>query len=225
MDADSRSIGGETITTRCRRRRRHREPPKTFRTPAIGFPEVDPAVLSLAAAAVVPTRRAAAAAASLTIANMVASENGTVVIPQTAQAPLTPQAPIQAAPAKEKKPKGLFKPPSYPSSVLRPRAYVRTPTESTAADPSTLPPPLEDDMPLPSSNNQVENRGARVVLSAKRVKELEREAKEKEYVDGQHANMINGIWHCSNCGCPENIAIGRRKGPLGDKSQCGLCGM
>ncbi|KAJ3551105.1 hypothetical protein NM688_g4928 [Phlebia brevispora] len=55
-------------------------------------------------------------------------------------------------------------------------------------------------------------------------KELEREAKEKEFVDGQHANMIDGVWHCSNCGCPESIAIGRRKGPLGDKSQCGTCG-
>jgi len=49
-------------------------------------------------------------------------------------------------------------------------------------------------------------------------------AKEKEFADGQHPNFINGIWHCSNCGCPEDIAIGRRKGPLGDKSQCGLCG-
>jgi hypothetical protein len=36
--------------------------------------------------------------------------------------------------------------------------------------------------------------------------------------------MINGVWHCSNCGCPESIAVGRRKGPLGDKSQCGTCG-
>lgn len=62
------------------------------------------------------------------------------------------------------------------------------------------------------------------MLPAKRAKELEREAKEKEYADGQHANMINGVWHCSNCGCPENIAVGRRKGPLGDKSQCGTCG-
>jgi SWI/SNF-related matrix-associated actin-dependent regulator of chromatin subfamily B member 1 len=46
------------------------------------------------------------------------------------------------------------------------------------------------------------------VITAKEVKELEREAKEKEYVDGQHANMINGVWHRSNCGCPEDIAMG-----------------
>ena len=42
-------------------------------------------------------------------------------------------------------------------------------------------------------------------------------------VDGQHPNFIDGVWHCLNCSCPENIAIGRRKGPLGDKSQCGEC--
>lgn len=36
--------------------------------------------------------------------------------------------------------------------------------------------------------------------------------------------MIDGVWHCSNCGCPDPVAIGRRKGPLGDKSQCGACG-
>ncbi|KAI8990720.1 hypothetical protein BD414DRAFT_413161 [Trametes punicea] len=199
-----------------------REPPKTFRTPAIGFPEVSPAALALAAAAAAPTsRRAAAAAASLTIANMVASENGTTIIPQTPAAPLTPIASTPAT--KEKKPKGLFKPPPYPASVLRPRANVKMPTPSTAADISTLPPPLEDDLPAPSSSG-IDRQGSKVVLTAKRTKEREREAKEKEYADGQHANMIDGVWHCSNCGCPESIAIGRRKGPLGDKSQCGTCG-
>ncbi|KAI0664168.1 hypothetical protein C8Q70DRAFT_945855 [Cubamyces menziesii] len=199
-----------------------REPPKTFRTPAIGFPEVSPAALALAAAAAAPTsRRAAAAAASLTIANMVASENGTTILPQSPAAPLTPIAPTPAT--KEKKPKGLFKPPSYPSTVLRPRANVTMPTPSTAADISTLPPPLEDDLPAPSSSG-IDRQGSKVVLTAKRTKEREREAKEREYADGQHANMIDGVWHCSNCGCPESIAIGRRKGPLGDKSQCGTCG-
>ena len=54
-----------------------REPIKTLRTPAI-----DPAALVLGQAAAAPTSRraAAATAASLTIANMVASENGTAVI-------------------------------------------------------------------------------------------------------------------------------------------------
>jgi hypothetical protein len=50
-----------------------REPIKTLHTLAIGFSDVDPAVLVLtrAAAAAPTSRRAAAAAASLTIANIV----------------------------------------------------------------------------------------------------------------------------------------------------------
>ncbi|KAH8097112.1 hypothetical protein BXZ70DRAFT_895483 [Cristinia sonorae] len=199
-----------------------RDPPKTLRTPAIGFPEIDAATLALVNAAAAPTsRRAAAAAASVNIANIIASDNGTMVIP--AAVPAAPIQPVVPAP-KEKKLKGHFKAPSYPSSVLRPRAQVKAPTSSTAADASTLMPPIEGDLPAPTSNANPENRGARVVLTSKRARELEREAKEKEYADGQHANYIDGVWHCSNCGCPESIAIGRRKGPLGDKSQCGTCG-
>ena len=41
-----------------------REPLKTHRTPAIGFPEIDPSTLALAAAAAAPTSRRAAAAAA-----------------------------------------------------------------------------------------------------------------------------------------------------------------
>ncbi|THG99270.1 hypothetical protein EW026_g3053 [Hermanssonia centrifuga] len=153
-----------------------REPPKTFRTPAIGFPEVDAATLAAVNAAAAPTsRRAAAAAASLTIANMVASENGTAPITQNIPIPAAPSAPVVL---KEKKPKGLFKAPSYSPTVLRPRAHVVAPIASTAADPSTVPPPSENDMPV--STGAPESRGARVVFSAKRVKELEREAKERE---------------------------------------------
>ena len=200
-----------------------RDPPKTLRTPAIGFPEIDAATLALVNAAAAPTsRRAAAAAASVNIANIIASDNGTMVLPTAA--PAAPLAPTVVAQPKEKKPKGLFKAPSYPSTVLRPRANVKAPTFSTAADASTLMPPIEGDTPAPTSNANPENRGARVVLTSKRVRELEREAKEREYADGQHPNFIDGVWHCSNCGCPESIAIGRRKGPLGDKSQCGTCG-
>ncbi|KAH8986946.1 hypothetical protein EDB86DRAFT_3211773 [Lactarius hatsudake] len=200
-----------------------REPIKTLRTPAIGFPDVDPAVLALAQAAAAPTsRRAAAAAASLTIANMVASENGTAVITPTLPM-ATPTVAIPSAP-KEKKTKGLFRAPPYPPTVLHPRAQVTAPTMSTAADASKLPPPLENDPPAPMPVPPPQDNRLPRVISAKRAKELEREAKEKEFADGQHPNLINGIWHCSNCGCPEDIAIGRRKGPLGDKSQCGLCG-
>jgi SWI/SNF-related matrix-associated actin-dependent regulator of chromatin subfamily B protein 1 len=198
-----------------------REPIRTHRTPAIGFPELDPSTLAAAVAASAPTsRRAAAAAASLTIANMVASENGTLHMPQTT--PLVSQPPPTSS-SKEKKPKGLFKAPSYPSSILRPRARVSAPTPSTAAESSSLSLPVDPDAPASTRSATADSRASKVI-TAKRAKELEREAKEKEYADGQHANMIDGVWHCSNCGCPEDIAVGRRKGPLGDKSQCGTCG-
>ncbi|KAG6879582.1 hypothetical protein C0992_001027 [Termitomyces sp. T32_za158] len=228
-----------------------RDPIRTCRTPAIGFPELDPATLALAAAASAPvSRRAAAAAASLTIANMVASENGTTFMPQMSTMPALAATalPMQMQMHKEKKPagKGHFKPPPLPAGVLRPRARVGAPTPSTAADVATLPAPLENDPPPPLVLSSVptvgggaaganagvcagagaqtpDGRGGKVV-TARRAKELEREAKEKEYADGQHPNMIDGVWHCSNCGCPDSIAVGRRKGPLGDKSQCGVCG-
>jgi SWI/SNF-related matrix-associated actin-dependent regulator of chromatin subfamily B member 1 len=216
-----------------------REPIRTYRTPAIGFPELDAATLALVAAAAAPTsRRAAAAAASLTIANMVASENATSPLMENAHLPgsaytmhihqpLQQQQQQQPKPApptasKDKKTKGLFKSPSYPPTVLRPRARVVAPTPSTAADGSSL--PVHSEADPPSSTNTAPTDSRVKIVSAKRAKELEREAKEKEYADGQHANFIDGVWHCSNCGCPENIAIGRRKGPLGDKSQCGTCG-
>lgn len=129
-----------------------REPPKTYRTPAIGFPEVDAATLALVNANAAPTsRRAAAAAASLTIANMVASENGTSLSPQTMPTPVPAAAAVQSSQAKEKKPKGLMKPPSYPSYVLRPRAHIKAPTPSTAADLSSVPPPLDIDPPASTS--------------------------------------------------------------------------
>jgi SWI/SNF-related matrix-associated actin-dependent regulator of chromatin subfamily B protein 1 len=208
-----------------------REPIRTYRTPAIGFPELDAATLALAAAANAPmSRRAAAAAASVTIANMVASENGTAFLPQMPST-MVPQPPPMVV--KEKKTaKGHFKAPPFSKNVLRARAQVAAPTVSTAADVSKLPPPLENDPPpapppmatAVSGGASASESKAVKVITAKRAKELEREAKEKEFADGQHANFIDGVWHCSNCGCPENIAIGRRKGPLGDKSQCGTCG-
>ncbi|KAF7791443.1 hypothetical protein EIP86_002459 [Pleurotus ostreatoroseus] len=41
---------------------------------------------------------------------------------------------------------------------------------------------------------------------------------QREFMDGQHSNTIDDVCHYSNCDCFENIAIGRRKGPLGNKS-------
>ena len=205
-----------------------REPIRTYRTPAIGFPELDAATLALAAAASAPmSRRAAAAAASVTIANMVASENGTAFMPQMMPSAAVPQPPPTTS--KEKKPKGLFKPPPIPPSVLRPRAQVVAPTPSTALDTSNTEVSMDNEAPpssssaAPVSSYAFDSKNLKII-TARRAKELEREAKEKEFVDGQHPNYIGGVWHCSNCGCPESIAIGRRKGPLGDKSQCGTCG-
>ena len=208
-----------------------REPIRTYRTPAIGFPELDAATLALAAAASAPmSRRAAAAAASVTIANMVASENGTAYMPQMMPSAASVPQPTPTTASKEKKPKGLFKPPAYPTSVLRPRTQVVAPTPSTALDASNTDASVDNEAPRSSSSAAApvssfgfDSKNAKI-LTARRVKELEREAKEKEFVDGQHPNYIDGVWHCSNCGCPESIAIGRRKGPLGDKSQCGTCG-
>ncbi|KAF8452521.1 hypothetical protein L210DRAFT_3617819 [Boletus edulis BED1] len=198
-----------------------REPNRTCRTPAIGFPELDPATLALAAAASAPTsRRAAAAAAQLTIANMVASENGTTIMPL--QLPQQQSLPQVTSLGKEKKPKGLFKAPDYPPEILHPRARVTAPTPTTAMESSTMLPSslLESEPPPPVVTPAPPDPKA----IAKKARESEREAKEREFADGQHANVIHGVWHCSNCGCPESIAIGRRKGPLGDKSQCGTCG-
>ncbi|KAJ7188657.1 hypothetical protein C8R46DRAFT_877300 [Mycena filopes] len=206
-----------------------REPIRTYRTPAIGFPEPDAATLAAAAAATAPmSRRAAAAAASVTIANLVASENGDRAFTPSSLPALPAPPPLVL---KEKETKGFFKPPPYDTSVLRPRAKVPAPIPSTAVDSATLPPPLENDPPPPPTTSSrtrapvsmPDNRAPRAV-SSKRAKELERSAKEREFADGQQQNMINGVWHCSNCGCPESIAVGRRKGPLGDKSQCGTCG-
>ncbi|KAJ7835380.1 hypothetical protein B0H14DRAFT_3087545 [Mycena olivaceomarginata] len=105
---------------------------------------------------------------------------------------------------KEKTVKGFFKAPAYDAAVLRPRAKIRAPIPSTAADVSNLPAPLENDPPSPPTST--------------------RGREPETLADGQRQNMINGVWHCSNCGCPESIAVGRRKGPLGNKSQCGTCG-
>lgn len=196
-----------------------REVLKTYRTPAIGFPEVDPSTLNNTAITAPTHKRAAATAATLTITNMIASENGGPVLPPSTplNIPTAMTAPVQQ---KDKKPKALFKAPPVPPSVLRPRAHVHAPTPSTGFAGLNVPASAIEGM----STSAPDNRAAARAMTTKRARELEREAREKEFVDGQHPNFIDGVWHCSNCGCPGDIAIGRRKGPLGDKSQCGTCG-
>lgn len=169
-----------------------REPIRTYRTPAIGFPDLDPAALAAVNAINAPTsRRAAAAAASLTIANMVASENGGSYLPQSQhhlhqqQQQQQQQVPV----AKEKKARGLFIGPKVPTEVLLPRADVYTPTPTTAADFV-----LDEDAmnaqqtAAASSSNSAapaETRNSKM-LALRKVKEAEKEAKEKEYAEGQH---------------------------------------
>jgi SWI/SNF-related matrix-associated actin-dependent regulator of chromatin subfamily B protein 1 len=182
-----------------------REPLKSYRTPAIGFPDVDPATSAAGITAPTTSKRAAAAAASLTIANMVASENGGPVY----TAPVVIQE-KPTAPPKPSRKRGLFKPPNFPSSILRPRAFMTAATSSTALESAKRP-------ERPADLNSANLQGRAGLVAAKRPKD--------EYVaEGQHRNMIDGVWHCSNCGCPDGIAIGRRKGPNGVKSQCGQCG-
>ncbi|KAM0755771.1 SNF5-domain-containing protein [Meredithblackwellia eburnea MCA 4105] len=41
---------------------------------------------------------------------------------------------------------------------------------------------------------------------------------------GLHEHIIDGQWFCANCGIPDALAIGRRKGPSGNNSLCGTCG-
>lgn len=180
---------------------------KTYRSPAIGFPPVDPSVLAQQAAVNAPTsRRAAAAAASLTIASLAASENqgsptmGNSALPMSMSSTPNPhqqqqQQQMQAAPKekKEKKPKYIYKPPAPPEHTLKARSRVPAPTPSTAID-----------VPKPKVEGKDEP--------------------EKEILqDGQHNNMVHGMWHCSNCGCPDDLAHGKRKGPLGDRTQCSAC--
>lgn len=45
-----------------------------------------------------------------------------------------------------------------------------------------------------------------------------------EDVANQHPNIVDGQWYCSNCGIPGWLTLGRRKGPLGEKTLCGPCG-
>ncbi|WFD34942.1 SWI/SNF chromatin-remodeling complex subunit [Malassezia cuniculi] len=46
----------------------------------------------------------------------------------------------------------------------------------------------------------------------------------REDLERQHPNLHDGRWYCGNCGCPDVLAPGRRKGPLGEKTLCGPCG-
>ncbi|KAM0793241.1 hypothetical protein ACM66B_000705 [Microbotryomycetes sp. NB124-2] len=40
----------------------------------------------------------------------------------------------------------------------------------------------------------------------------------------RYENTGDGTWHCINCGVPDYLSTGRRKGPSGPNTLCGMCG-
>lgn len=208
---------------------------KTHRT-AIGFAEVEvPAQQAQQQAVPVTFRRAAAAAASLTIANLAATENGTPVptsmhmLEKERLTPVIPQQQPQQPPKQKRQRTEILQPPPLPKRIFRARAGATVPSSTTGLEPeeaSAARAEFGDNAPEgPTSpgggpaNEGVDSDGQAAML--RRV--LEKEGAES--TEGLHANMIDGTWHCSNCGCPESISVGRRKGPLGQGTMCGECGM
>lgn len=193
-----------------------REPLKTFRSPMIGFPEVEKETQNYAA----PRRQAAVQAerANAQIA-VIESEPDLKPAPFMGTMAATPQQPGQrqmsapangsmAQQAKQEPPKKdrqeLLRGPPVAARVLRSRPVP----PSTAVNP---------DGPVPEYLRGLDGK----VKAGEKKKTLYRE---RELPEGLHPNMIDGVWHCSSCGCPEEIAIGRRQGPLGPKTMCGDCG-
>lgn len=214
-----------------------REPQKTHRTP-IGFAEVEitPAQQAAQQQPTVSFRRAAAAAASLTIANLAANENGTPVptsmhtIEKERLTPVLPQQQQIQQPKAKRQKTGILQPPPLPKSIFLARAGAGgVPTTTTGLEPaeaSAARAEFGDNAPegpaSPSGglvDQSIDSDGQAAML--RRV--LEKEGGES--TEGLHANLIDGTWHCSNCGCPESLAVGRRKGPLGQGTMCGECGM
>lgn len=200
-----------------------REPLRTFRTPAIGFPEPEKETV----VPVAPSRRAAAIAAekaNTQIAVIEQKENqpygssptmSTTVLPSAPQPHIMPsmnsrpsqpptQPTVDAAPRRSRQ--ELLRGPPVAARVRQPRPLPATTIASS-------------DTKVPAEWTRSARERAATKPTGKR-----RGPKERELPEGQHPNMIDGVWHCSNCGCPEDVAVGRRQGPLGPKSMCGQCG-
>lgn len=212
-----------------------REPQKTQRTMP-GAAEIQGTMPP----PVAPTigRRAAAAAAA-TIASLAASENSDRERPYGQPAPPVVYndrhahaAPAIALPKAKRQKTVHLRPPTLPSDIYTPRAGLSLsyPTPSTSRKSKNRKqqrPRGEEEGSDRDSDAQAGRKSDRPKPSGSRpqtAKEIN-EAKIKEYADTQHPCMIDGRWHCSNCGCPDEVAVGRRKGPLGEKTMCGDCGM
>ncbi|CAE6459210.1 unnamed protein product [Rhizoctonia solani] len=200
---------------------------KTHRT-AIGYAEIEPSPAQQAAQQQAPVtfRRAAAAAASLTIANLAATENGTspvqtpMHIPEKQPVLMQQQQPPPPQPPKQKRQRtGVLQPPPLPKHVFISRSADPAPSTGLDSDAAAQArADFGDTAPEGPASPTGEEDGQQAML--KRV--LEKEGAES--AEGLHPNMIDGTWHCSNCGCPESISVGRRKGPLGQGTMCGECG-
>lgn len=195
-----------------------RDPIKTFRTPMIGFPEVEKEKDTWVA----PSRRQAAMNAERANAQIAVIEseadirqNPSYMGTMQSNSSQTPQAsrqmsmppsqskPMPEGPQKKSRPELLQGPP-VSKRVLRSRPAPK----STALDPGA---------PIPEYLRGTANGNK----GSEKKKSMYRE---RELPEGLHPIMINDVWHCSSCGCPEDLAIGRRQGPLGPKTMCGDCG-
>ncbi|KAF9516045.1 hypothetical protein BS47DRAFT_1341372 [Hydnum rufescens UP504] len=216
-----------------------RDPLKTQRT-IPGATEVHNGMPPPSTVTIGSSRRAAAQAASATIASLAASENsdrpyGALLPPvihvdrHAQQAPTPPAIVPPPKPTKRQKVVHL-RAPTLPQDVYTPRAKLSLShrTASTSLRPPAPARSVKKNRGDGEASSSARTPSATPVKQtptsrAAAAKEMN-DAKIKEYAEGLHPVMINGKWHCSVCGCPEDIAIGRRKGPLGEKTMCGDCG-
>lgn len=214
-----------------------RDPPKTQRTMP-GATEVNFGLPPAAIVTAAPSRRAAAQAASATIANLAAAENREQQYPgynppaishydrhapvNATPAPVPSQ--VSAAAASTKKAKNIIlHAPVLTEGLLTSRAKLAltNPTNSTSLRPHTIGKPA-----LSRARGEGEgpsSRGFGTPLKGSRGQSA-KDIQDAKNLQGLHPCMINGVWHCSVCGCPDPIAKGRRKGPLGEKTMCSDCG-
>ncbi|KAG9028270.1 SWI/SNF chromatin-remodeling complex subunit [Tulasnella sp. JGI-2019a] len=172
-----------------------REPVKTHRT-LPGCTDIS-ALLPTPATVSVPSRRQAAVNASHTIANLVAQENNHGYMPS------------MHTPSKDS---NHLAPPMATSSQPRAKKQKIAHVVAPALPPTVTRPrgQLPPNFVSPSTGVPPPPKSMARIAAENEAREIEK-------------SKLPG-WHCSTCGCPDAIAVGRRKGPKGDKSQCGPCG-
>ncbi|CAE6541305.1 unnamed protein product [Rhizoctonia solani] len=154
-------------------------------------------------------RRAAAAAASLTIANLAATENGTSPVQTPMHIPERPpvmmhhqqqqqqqQVPPPQPPKQKRQRTGILQPPPLPNHVFISRSADSAP--STALDSDA------------AARARADFGGG--------------EPEGPASPTGEEEARQAMLWQLLNSGCPESISVGRRKEPLGQGTMCGECG-